>query len=132
MSRFSYRALVAAARNRPTGYLAAVLELARPDGEHLVLDPAAHAELKARFVGPAKSPWPRLARWIARRRQPGDRGVGDTLARILAPLGGDTFKRWTQRIGAECGCAARQAELNRRFPYVDAAGVLNGPVRPLY
>lgn len=49
---------------------------------------------------------------------PEDRGVGDTIARVIGPMGGDAFKRWYKRItGEDCGCGDRQAWLNQRYPY---------------
>jgi hypothetical protein len=63
-------------------------------------------------------PWPRWARWLANRRGPKDQGVGDTLARLLDPRGGKTWKRWYQALtGHPCGCLDRQRRLNALFPY---------------
>jgi hypothetical protein len=63
-------------------------------------------------------PWPRLARWIEKRRLPGDKGVGDTLSRMLAKVGGERFKFWYKAItGQECHCTDRQARLNAMYKY---------------
>jgi hypothetical protein len=63
-------------------------------------------------------PWPRWARWLAQKRIVADQGVGDTLARLLDPRGGKTWKRWYQALtGHPCGCEDRQRRLNLLFPY---------------
>ena len=67
------------------------------------------------------SKWPLLARWIARHKQSGEIGIGDTLERLLRGVGGAAFKRITKRLRIECGCgdsnSGRQGALNRAFPY---------------
>ena len=62
-------------------------------------------------------PWPRLATFIARRRKPGEVGVGDTLARLIDGVGGALYKRVMAKLHIECGCVARQQALNRQYPY---------------
>lgn len=61
--------------------------------------------------------WPLGVRVIARLKRDGEKGIGDTMARLLAGIGGEAYKRLAKRIGIECGCAARQAMLNARYPY---------------
>jgi hypothetical protein len=61
--------------------------------------------------------WPRLARWIERRRINSDMGLGDTVHRLLTRFGGDRFSRLLEQAGLHCGCDRRQAWLNARFPY---------------
>lgn len=65
--------------------------------------------------------WPLAVRGVAKMAQEGDQGVGDTLQRLLAHVGGEQYKRMMKRIGIDCGCAASQAHLNALYPYVDAA-----------
>ena len=60
---------------------------------------------------------PRLVRLVSRYRAEGDRGVGDTLERLLAKVGGRRFKHLMQLINLPCGCEDRQKWLNVRFPY---------------
>ena len=49
--------------------------------------------------------------------KPQDAGLGDTIARIINPLGGAAFKRWyRQRFKTPCGCNRRQLRLNYMFP----------------
>lgn len=52
--------------------------------------------------------------WWKPSRKP--RGIGDLVASILAPFGGDAFKRWCAKRGKPCGCSKRQAKLNKLFP----------------
>lgn len=65
-----------------------------------------------------RSRWPlavALVAWLAR---PGDRGVGDTVARVIRPIGGDAWKAWyREATGHDCGCGDRQAALNAAYPY---------------
>jgi hypothetical protein len=62
--------------------------------------------------------WPVWARAIARKRIESETGVGDTVARIIAPVGGDVFKVWYRKAtGRDCRCLQRQAGLNQRYPY---------------
>lgn len=61
--------------------------------------------------------WPQWAKRLERLKQPEDKGVGDTLTRILAKKGGDWFKRTMKRLGINCGCVARQEWMNRNYPY---------------
>ncbi len=63
--------------------------------------------------------WPRLLRSIARKRIPGDAGLGDTLQRLFARLGGEWLKAAIAKLGIDCGCANRQAWLNHHYPYQD-------------
>lgn len=60
---------------------------------------------------------PYWVRVVRRMRKPGDHGVGDTVQRIAARIGGEQFKRWTARLGIPCGCTQRQEEWNARWPY---------------
>lgn len=58
------------------------------------------------------SSWPSgLLEWAA-KRLPGDRGIGDTLARI------GTADARASLLAAACGpCANKQRWLNERYPY---------------
>jgi len=62
--------------------------------------------------------WPTWALVVAKLAQPKDLGVGDTLARVIGPIGGDKYKAWhLETFGKPCGCAERQEHLNQLFPY---------------
>ena len=61
--------------------------------------------------------WPWSVRIIARLKQNGEQGIGDTLARLIAGVGGEQYKALMEAIGVDCGCAARQAHLNAIYPY---------------
>ena len=50
----------------------------------------------------------------ARVELPPSRGLGDTVAKLAAPVA-ELFG-----IGDDCGCAERQAKLNELFPYKSA------------
>lgn len=66
---------------------------------------------------PKPPPEPGWVRFIALFKIPEDAGVGDTVARYAAMLGGEKFKAWSKNIGLPCGCTQRQAEWNRLYPY---------------
>lgn len=58
--------------------------------------------------------------WVAavsRLKKEGDRGVGDTVQRVASWLGGELFKKWSQKLGIPCNCTRRQQEWNERWPY---------------
>jgi hypothetical protein len=49
---------------------------------------------------------------------PGDRGLGDTVARLTHATGLDKLAHfYTQVTGRDCGCKGRQELLNRLIPY---------------
>lgn len=69
-------------------------------------------------AGVPRERWPRRVRLLARFAKPRERGVGDTLARLLGKVGGEVWKGWYQRLtGKDCGCGDRQGRLNERYPY---------------
>lgn len=61
--------------------------------------------------------WPKWAAVVARMRSATDAGVGDTVQRIAAKVGGERYKAWRKRIGMPCGCSARQEKFNALYPY---------------
>jgi len=59
--------------------------------------------------------WARLLRLLSKRS---DRGLGDTLNRLLIFVGGNRYKKWhLQKHGRPCQCNTRQTRLNARFPF---------------
>ena len=61
--------------------------------------------------------WPLALAPLKLLAKPGERGLGDIIARLIGPIGGDAYKAWYQKtFGHACGCADRQAGLNARFP----------------
>jgi hypothetical protein len=86
---------------------------------------------QAPVISPPSEPkWVGVVKKLA---TPEDLGVGDTIARVIGPVGGDAFKLWFEKLfGCSCGCPERQEELNRRFPYVDSLRPVNGAVRSLH
>lgn len=62
--------------------------------------------------------WPRWATVLSLCQREPDAGVGDTLARLIGPIGGDAFKAWHETIfNKPCGCGWRQKTLNAKYPY---------------
>lgn len=134
------RAKLDALRPTHAAYVAALERLGRWEGDWLVGVPRGgmlaqmrehqrteqlerqHAVMRARLRRwPAPAVW--AARLMARSWEPGDRGLGDTVARRLGK-GGERFKVWFHAVfGRSCGCVDRQEWLNREFPY-GAGGVL--------
>lgn len=59
----------------------------------------------------------RLIGWVKMFRKPEDTGVGDTVERLLAKVGGKAIEKSLKRLGINCGCKSRQKWLNQRYPY---------------
>jgi len=67
--------------------------------------------------------WPLILSPLVMLRNDTDKGVGDTLARLLDKLGGKTLAQWYTAItGQDCGCTDRQARLNVLYPYTTGGG----------
>lgn len=50
--------------------------------------------------------------------KPEDRGVGDTVARIIGDDTSEAFKAWfREKFNVECGCQGRKDRLNANYPY---------------
>ena len=64
-------------------------------------------------------PWDLKVSDVSRNVRPADRGLGDTIERVLDATGiGPAAKRIIRRItGKPCGCAKRRDRLNRLVPY---------------
>lgn len=57
---------------------------------------------------------PRLIRWLQRHRAPADRGIGDTLSRLLGGKKTKRFATWFYALGGlSCGCTDAQVWLNQ-------------------
>lgn len=143
MIKFLHAQIEMDSRRRPVGYLGAFrakaqtfpthLEISREDYDALNLawpiQPQARpapVTLPAPSVPkPPTAPllWPLnafgiMARTIKLLKQPEDVGVGDTLARVIGPIGGEAYKTWfLDTFGKSCGCTERQEQLNTVFPY---------------
>jgi hypothetical protein len=62
--------------------------------------------------------WPLWAVTISKFRQPGDVGLGDTIERLAARMGGNQFKAWFKKLtGQDCGCSRRREQFNTLYPY---------------
>ncbi len=60
--------------------------------------------------------------WLKRFRAPEDRGLGDTVERLLTQIGGRPLKRLKALLDAlsiDCGCTSRRDWLNQLVPYTD-------------
>jgi hypothetical protein len=65
----------------------------------------------------ARSEWPLWAKALLLVAKPEDKGLGDIIARIVGPIGGDAYKAWFQKIfNRTCGCSERQETLNSKYP----------------
>jgi hypothetical protein len=61
--------------------------------------------------------WPAWAKAIAALKQDGELGVGDTVQRLAAAVGGEGYKALRKRIGLPCKCAERREKWNRVYAY---------------
>lgn len=68
-----------------------------------------------------RAKWPGHIRQMAELQLPADRGVGDTVARIIGPFGSDAFKLWYAEVrgvwSKTCRCGEWHALWNARYPY---------------
>lgn len=142
MKRLLYAQLEIDARRRPAGYIEAFKARSNLFPTHLEIGREALAEVDAAFpvlatasqimptpdkpasaAKPIVEKWPRnpfgmFARGFKLLRTPEDTGIGDTIARLVGPVGGDAYKKWFKdTFGKSCGCTERQQDLNERFPY---------------
>jgi len=62
-------------------------------------------------------PWPLVIRIIATQKTQEDKGVGDTVKRVLAKMGGEAFEWVMSKAGVNCGCGDRKDWLNRHYRY---------------
>lgn len=60
--------------------------------------------------------WPFMFKAISRWKAKSDIGVGSTITRSLGAYG-ETFKAVLKRFGIACGCDARAAEYDQKYPY---------------
>lgn len=143
MIRLLHAQLDNAASRRGPGFIEALMSRAVDHGTHVEIEREAMEALNREWPvtgvtpvtsskpTPDKSPaapkiqprWPMNPFGIAMRalklmRTPEDTGAGDTLARVVGPIGGDAYKAWfKETFGKTCGCAERQEQLNAQFPY---------------
>jgi len=62
--------------------------------------------------------WPLHIRLLVLVAKPEDKGIGDVIARVVGPIGGDAFKVWYEKaFGKSCGCSERQETLNQTYPF---------------
>ena len=67
---------------------------------------------------PPKKKIPHWVRRIAKKRQPGDVGPGDTFERIAKKYGADQILVVLKMLGVkDCGCGRRKETWNRRWAY---------------
>ena len=59
--------------------------------------------------------WPIGAKTMALARNKQDKGVGDTIHRLIPKA--DELITFLKRWNIDCGCSNRRASLNARFPY---------------
>jgi hypothetical protein len=62
--------------------------------------------------------WPLWARTVAKFRQAGETGIGDTIKRVVGNDTSEGFKKWYKdTFNRSCGCCERQAQLNQKYRY---------------
>jgi hypothetical protein len=130
MIKVSKEKVCQAAVSRPPEYESQLAAAAQREDElYYYFSSRAYAELfekyRRRQYQPAVveqasvTPWQeRLVALVSRFRTPEDRGVGDTLERLLAKVGGRKIKHLLRLANLPCRCDDRQKWLNERFPYL--------------
>ena len=62
--------------------------------------------------------WPLWAKAMALMKKEEDKGVGDTVYRVIGLPASEAFKKWYARIfGKSCGCTQRQQRWNQQYRY---------------
>jgi len=78
----------------------------------------AMAKEAAPLVPVSRGDWPTWASLLARQASPADKGVGDTVARLIGPKCSAAFKVWYRALfGQPCKCEDRHARWNQKYPY---------------
>lgn len=69
---------------------------------------------------PPSPNWPIWAVAISGMKTPGEKGVGDTIARLvnLKVNLGEAYKAARRALGIPCNCEQDQAKLNALYPYL--------------
>ena len=108
--------LMARQRKQPDFVAAILAEATRnADGDY-VIPHARMLELLKVQVTVARE-WPKILLPLKLLARPGDKGLGDIIARTIGPIGGDAYKAWFQKtFGRSCGCTERQDQLNQKYP----------------
>ena len=88
--------------------------------ERIVNCPPLTAEqigLRAKKIIPIpRAEWPLPIKALALLARSSDKGIGDVIARLIGPVGGDAYKAWFQsKFGKPCGCSERQSDLNAKY-----------------
>jgi hypothetical protein len=131
MIKVSKQEVAAVAEQRPEGYTQKLAcSATREDAEHYYFKVGDYARLYEEYRGKSyqtkhfhdlerqTQKLPRMVAWLKRFRKPEDRGLGDTIERLLADAGGRRFKHLMHLLHLPCGCEDRQRWLNERFPYL--------------
>jgi hypothetical protein len=62
--------------------------------------------------------WPLWARTVGALRKDGEKGVGDTVERLVGANNSESFKLWYKRtFNRNCGCDGRKETWNAKFQY---------------
>lgn len=86
-----------------------------PEAEPAAIAATSAISRKKKKMEPeVKAKWINWVKWF---KKPEDRGVGDTVERLLAKIGGRSIKKILMHLGQDCGCTNRQKWLNARYPY---------------
>jgi hypothetical protein len=64
------------------------------------------------------SDWPVWAKALGKLKRDGEKGVGDTIERIIGAETSDLYKSWYRKIfGRDCNCIGRKEKFNETYPY---------------
>jgi hypothetical protein len=62
--------------------------------------------------------WPLPFKLLTSKRQPGDKGIGDIIHRLIGETNSEKFKQWfLDSFGHSCGCDARREKWNYQYPF---------------
>lgn len=62
--------------------------------------------------------WPLWAKSLSLLKTDADKGIGDTIERLIGPMNSAKFKEWYKlTFGKACGCNARKDKWNKEYPF---------------
>ncbi len=120
-------------KDAPADYMETVLSLATREGDDLIFNHEDYLTLLAKYspekleeakrmlqsdpLPVPRSRWPLWVKTMALLSTRDDKGIGDTFARIVGPIGGNAFKEWhLNATGKPCGCSEDQEAWNIKYP----------------